>query len=362
MVNTISLNNPAAFTNAEALGSGAKNPVDGSLIKGNFDKIITALNALIIAYNASELEFTNNTKVFAEFNSKVPEVFFRSPVPTYIPTGLVIPADIDNPLSVVMKKQGTSLLKLFQTTSPLTITTGMNGANGIDAPLVNGGMYYCWLIGKEDGTLAGLLSQSADNPTLPDSTYVYKFRLNWAAPTIAPTGTYLAHYVHRTDVSQTGIPTASSAGNFIPWAITSWGLYSNTIQYIDRQIGSGAADRFNNYSTIATDIAANTVRLFELKYRGYPNLWLVPPECTSFELIVRAGNNCSIYVYPENPYITGSYLVDGVVSGTSSSDTTSGVSVPVRNTRRFQEIHNTSTQLDLYIRSFTLAHTNPYGV
>jgi hypothetical protein len=361
MVDTISLNNPAAFTNAEALGSGAKNPVDGSLIKGNFDKIIAALNALIIAYNASELEFTNNTKVFADFNSKVPEVFFRSPIPTYIPTGLVIPCTIDDPLTVVMRKQGTSLVKLFQTTSPLTITTGTNGANGIDAPLVNGAIYYCWLIGKEDGTMAGLLSQSNDAPTMPDSSYVYKFRLNWSAVTFAVTGTYLAHFSYRTDISTSGIPTAASPGVFVPWQVLTWNQYTNNIQFVDTGFGVGAVNFLNNYSTLAFSVGAGLLRTYQLTFRGYPSLWLVPPECNSFVLTAISDNTVQAFCYPERTDALGSYrplsipfVVDSVTSA--------GVTIPVTSNRAFQMIHNTTSTMSMWIKSYTLAHTNPYGV
>jgi hypothetical protein len=65
--------------------------------------------------------------------------------------------------------------KLF---SPnVTVSTAAVGANGLDAgAVVNSTWYAVWVIGKADGTVAGLLSTSATAPNLP-AGYAYKARI-----------------------------------------------------------------------------------------------------------------------------------------------------------------------------------------
>lgn len=61
----------------------------------------------------------------------------------------------------------------------LTINSASVGANGLDTGTVAGSTWYSvWVIGKADGTIAGLLSTSATAPTLPTG-YTYKARVGW---------------------------------------------------------------------------------------------------------------------------------------------------------------------------------------
>lgn len=56
----------------------------------------------------------------------------------------------------------------------LTVDITASGANGLDTGAeASGTWYYGWVIAKEDGTVAGLLSTSASAPTMP-SGYTYK--------------------------------------------------------------------------------------------------------------------------------------------------------------------------------------------
>jgi hypothetical protein len=61
----------------------------------------------------------------------------------------------------------------------LTINSASAGANGLDTGTVAGSTWYSvWVIGKADGTIAGLLSASATAPTMPTG-YTYKARMGW---------------------------------------------------------------------------------------------------------------------------------------------------------------------------------------
>lgn len=56
----------------------------------------------------------------------------------------------------------------------LTIDLTASGANGLDTGSeASNTTYFIWLIGKSDGTIAGLFSTSASSPTMP-SGYTYK--------------------------------------------------------------------------------------------------------------------------------------------------------------------------------------------
>lgn len=62
----------------------------------------------------------------------------------------------------------------------VTASSGSVGANALDAGTVaNNTWYAVWLIGKEDGAIAALLSLSSTAPTMP-SGYTYKHRVGWA--------------------------------------------------------------------------------------------------------------------------------------------------------------------------------------
>jgi len=61
----------------------------------------------------------------------------------------------------------------------LTLGTGVSGANGLDTGTVaNSTFYSVWIIAKDDGTVAGLLSLSATSPTMPTG-YTCKLRVGY---------------------------------------------------------------------------------------------------------------------------------------------------------------------------------------
>jgi hypothetical protein len=61
--------------------------------------------------------------------------------------------------------------------STINVDITASGANGLDTGSeANSTWYYVWVIGKGDGTTAGLLSTSSTSPTMP-SGYVYKRRV-----------------------------------------------------------------------------------------------------------------------------------------------------------------------------------------
>ena len=63
---------------------------------------------------------------------------------------------------------------IIETTSTLTLNTGVVGVNGLDAgSLAADTWYYIWLIKQAGGTVAALASTSHTSPTMP-SGYVFK--------------------------------------------------------------------------------------------------------------------------------------------------------------------------------------------
>lgn len=61
--------------------------------------------------------------------------------------------------------------------SPLTVDITASGANGLDTGSeATNTWYYIWVIAKDDGTTAGLLSVSSSSPTMP-SSYTKKRRV-----------------------------------------------------------------------------------------------------------------------------------------------------------------------------------------
>jgi hypothetical protein len=69
--------------------------------------------------------------------------------------------------------------KSFFAVSLTGIDLGVNGVNGLDTGTkANSTDYFLWMVGKPDGTIAGLWSTSATAPTMPDG-YTYKWRCGW---------------------------------------------------------------------------------------------------------------------------------------------------------------------------------------
>ncbi len=61
----------------------------------------------------------------------------------------------------------------------VTANITVSGAGGLDTGVEGSSTWYAvWVIAKEDGTKAGLLSLSSTSPTMP-ATYVYRKRVGW---------------------------------------------------------------------------------------------------------------------------------------------------------------------------------------
>jgi hypothetical protein len=65
----------------------------------------------------------------------------------------------------------------LETEDASTINSAITGAGGLDTgSMSDDTWYYVWVVGKSDGTVAGLLSLSSTDPTMP-SGYSYKRRV-----------------------------------------------------------------------------------------------------------------------------------------------------------------------------------------
>jgi hypothetical protein len=65
----------------------------------------------------------------------------------------------------------------LETEDASTINSAITGAGGLDTgSMSDDTWYYVWVVGKSDGTVAGLLSLSSTDPTMP-SGYDYKRRV-----------------------------------------------------------------------------------------------------------------------------------------------------------------------------------------
>lgn len=78
----------------------------------------------------------------------------------------------------IVVKNTSSYARILSSVS-LTINTAGSGANGLDTgTLATSTWYSVWVICKNDGTTAGLISTSATSPTMP-ADYTFKARIGW---------------------------------------------------------------------------------------------------------------------------------------------------------------------------------------
>ena len=146
--------------------------------------------------------------------------------------------------------------KQFTGSNLTIVTTSVGTAGGIDVARVSGQLYYLWLIGKDDGTLAGLFSASNTAPTMPTG-YTWRRLLPWACATYPPNATYQNGAETVTDITGSG-----REGAFIEHLVGNWerdGGNNPVITYISR-FPSG----FNNNGTNApTLVSKKKLGLYE---------------------------------------------------------------------------------------------------
>jgi hypothetical protein len=166
----------------------------------------------------------------------------------------------------------------------LTIDCGVTGANGIDAGvLANNTWYFIYLIGKPDGTVAGLASTSAAAPTLPGG-YTYKrrigaFRTNGAAQILA--------YRQADDEFIMAAPFQETTGTLIPTSAT---LVQLTVPIItDGRIRAKLRLTINNTSGAANGALVQSPDENSAVAGGVNNLYsvLTPGTFSAAEIIVR---------------------------------------------------------------------------
>jgi hypothetical protein len=242
---------------------------------------------------------------------------------------------INGTIQATLFNPTTSAYQQF-TGSNLTITNnGTAGvANSIDATRVNGQMYYLWLIGKNDGTLAGLFSASNTAPTMPTG-YTWRRLLPWACATYPPIAGYTNGASTVTDITPSG-----REGAFIPHYVNNWGQntiisYTGENRFPNQLNGTGANSPqlisynkpYPNGSNIIENLACMNVTL-----SGQP-MWLVPPEAEAVGLFVR-GSTASQFIFGVETS-TGVYATESYVESASSTDAgmTPLLPIPTRKLR-----------------------------
>ena len=185
----------------------------------------------------------------------------------------------------------------FTVSSAITVSMNTSGANGLDTGTeAANAWYYVWVVGKTDGTVAGLLSLSSSSPTMP-SGYTLKRLLpmairNDASSAICPfmvtQGWPYRPTVMYTDVNTSGSPyqvlgsgtatsfTSVSTTSMVPPVARACVLWSQlartgsgTINGSIRQAGSsanvmiGMVDGLCNYQTLTTQQTLNASQAFE---------------------------------------------------------------------------------------------------
>lgn len=87
-------------------------------------------------------------------------------------------ANVSVSVDAITARNGTCMARLLRNVS-VTINTATSGANGLDTGSLTGSTWYAlFLIAKDDGTVAGLISTSATAPALPTG-YTYFVRVGW---------------------------------------------------------------------------------------------------------------------------------------------------------------------------------------
>ena len=344
-------------------------------VSAEFNNLITGINAneTAIASVASQTTYTG-TKTFSNdvivdgvltanggflaTQGGKPFSYESIPKPVQTPSNLFeikingsITATLFNPTAIAVP-----YFKQF-TGSNLTIaTTSVGTANGIDVARVSGRMYYLWLIGKDDGTLAGLFSASNTAPTMPTG-YTWRRLLPWACATYPPIASYI-----NGSTAVANVTSAGRAGAFIEHEILNWG--SNTIvvytcRFPNAFFGStddcvNLVSYDKNYSGA---FAIENLACLNVSLSGQP-MWLVPPEAESVTLLLAGTNVSTLIVGLETTNGSGSYLpidaYQAVFFGSLASSLVNDIPIV---SRRVRLASNTANHL-VAVRGFRCNFTN----
>jgi hypothetical protein len=245
------------------------------------------------------------------------------------------------------------------TGSNLTIaTTSVGTAGGIDVARVSGQLYYLWLIGKDDGTLAGLFSASNTAPTMPTG-YTWRRLLPWACATYPPNATYQNGGDTVTDITGSG-----REGAFIEHLVSNWGRDGGNnpvITYISR-----FPNTFNNNGTNAPTLVSKNkpysssfyienLACMNVSLSGQP-MWLVPSEADAVGLMIKGGTTSQMIIGIESFNGSGSYTQETSPIATVNVDVVQTPLIPI--TSRRMRFANNVTSAHVGVREFRCNFTN----
>jgi hypothetical protein len=196
----------------------------------------------------------------------------------------------------------------------ITITTTTRGANGLDAGSMGDASWYAVYVIYNGTTIAGLISLSGTNPTLP-SGYIYFARVGWMRT--GPSSTNLcrtiqynrrAQYIP-TPSSQTpnlptmnsgfgGFWTAVAVGNFVPPTASSVQGVVTATWSVSTTVNTWAVAPNSNYGTPAPNLNTSPFPVAGSQlYLSGGTSDLVWSECRPIDLTLETTN---IYVGAEN--------------------------------------------------------------
>ena len=248
--------------------------------------------------------------------------------------------------------------KQFTGSNLTIVTTSVGVANGIDATRVSGQMYYLWLIGKNDGTLAGLFSASNTAPTMPTG-YTWRRLLPWACATYPPNATYQNGGDTVTDITSSG-----REGAFIEHLVGNWerdGGNNPVITYVSRfpstlnNNGTNAPTLVSKAKPYNTSFYIENLACMNVSLSGQP-MWLVPPEAEAVGLQIKGNGNSQMLIGVETFNGSGLYTVESYPVATSSSDTMQTPLFPI--TSRRMRFANNVTIAHVGVREFRCNFTN----
>jgi hypothetical protein len=264
---------------------------------------------------------------------------------------------INGTIQAILFNPTTSAYQQF-TGSNLTIanngTVGVAGS--IDATRVSGQILYLWLIGKNDGTLAGLFSASNTAPTMP-STYVWRRLLPWACATYPPSTSYTNGSTAITDMVGSG-----KEGAFIEHRVLNWS--NNPVMAYTCRFPNGAISATNDTPNLisynknyGTSFAIENLACMNVSLSGNP-MWLVPTEVESVGITVFSTSLATFNIGLETTSTSGSYLpVDAYsLSFFGSGAIGTLATIPIVS-RRLRLSANTGS-FNVAVREFRCSFTN----
>ena len=346
-------------------------------VSAEFNNLITGINAneTAIASVASQTTYTG-TKTFSNdvivdgvltanggflaTQGGKPFSYESIPKPVQTPSNLFeikingsITATLFSPTAVAVP-----YFKQFTGSNLTIVTTSVGTAGGIDVARVSGQMYYLWLIGKDDGTLAGLFSASNTAPTMPTG-YTWRRLLPWACATYPPIASYQNGASAVTDIT-----TSGREGAFIEHLVSNWGRDGGNnpvITYISRfpnfifNTSTNAPTLISVNKPYNTSFYIENLACMNVSLSGQP-MWLVPPEAEAVGLHIKAGGGSQMVIGVETFNGSGVYTVESYPVGTASADTMQTPLFPI--TSRRMRFANNVTGAHVGVREFRCNFTN----